>query len=204
MSHLPVVKTKEEQAQTLANYLPGGRAFNAKNISDTTMRKLLRGLADELSRTDTIIALFRTALIPDTTEHFIEEWESAVGIPDECFNEPDPSVLTDVERRLRITIKLSCLNLQTQGDFVKLAEKFGVTIEAEAGSVHGAFPFKFPMKFYATAKEAMHTIVIRFTSLPNVFTYTFPIEFSDPTTLLLQCLFNKAKPAHVNIAYENL
>jgi uncharacterized protein YmfQ (DUF2313 family) len=193
--------TREQQAQTLANYLPGGKAFAGKNISSSQTRRLLRGLADELMRTDEVIDLLRWETLPDTTEFFIDEWESAVGIPCECFK----GTGDDTERRLHVIIKLAWMAVQTGGDFIALANALGVTCYVEGGSIHGAFPFVFPIRFYPSAKAAFHTIVVTFV-LPEelVFTYEFPIEFSTGLLTLVQCIFNKIKPAHVDIIYDNL
>jgi uncharacterized protein YmfQ (DUF2313 family) len=193
--------TREQQAQTLANYLPGGTAFAAKNVTNTNTRKLLRGLADELMRSDEYIHLFRTDFLPDTTKYHISEWESAVGIPDTCMK----GTGSDAERRLHVIIKLAWMALQTQPDFISLAALLGVSIAVEGGSIHGCFPFVFPIKFYPSAKAARHTIVIT-ADLPEElnFTYTFPIQFGTTAMSLMQCIFNRLKPAHVDITYVNL
>ena len=194
----------EQQAQVLANYLPGGKTFAAKNITGSSVRKLLKGFATEMQRVDELINIFRTDILPDQTEFFIDEWEAAVGIPDLCFKMV--SELDDVTRRLNITIKLACMNLQTAEDFIQLAAKFEVNITVESGSVRGAFPFTFPIIFFDDARAAHHTIIIKFTDLPaeEVFPLEFPISFGSSDQVLLQCLFEKSKPANVQIIYENL
>ena len=198
---LPITLTKEQQAQTLANYLPGGRVFAAKNLSGSNLRKLLRGLAEELLRVDSIVRLFRKDTVPDETRHFIDEWESAVGIPDSCFK----GTGTDEKRRLAITAKLAALGVQIDSDFVDLAAKFGVSITVESGSVHGCFPFVFPIKFYPSARDARFTLVVRPTeTIGDTFTYTFPIAFGTEELGIIQCLFRKVKPANVNVVFEDI
>lgn len=196
-------KSKEQQATTLANYLPGGKTFAAKSVDGTVMRKLLRGFAGELERTDDIIELFKSDILPDLTEHFIEEWESAVGIPDDCFSGSDAQ--TDIIRRLHITCKLAGMGVQTSADFVELAAKLGVNITIIAASINGAFPLQFPWVFYLSGKEATHTAIITFTLDPgDTFTYTFPIPFGSSIPILVKCVFDKLKPATVNFVYSNL
>ena len=46
------VKTKDEMADSLASFMPGGRVFASKDDSDSTLRKYLNGLAVELFRID--------------------------------------------------------------------------------------------------------------------------------------------------------
>jgi uncharacterized protein YmfQ (DUF2313 family) len=202
-----MIKTEEEQAQTIANHMPSGRAFGAKNISETVIRRLLLGLAQELIRVDAAIDLFRTDILPDETEFYIDEWESAVGIPDICLDGKG----NDIERRLHIIAKLAKMNVQTPQDFEDLAAFLGVQILVTSGSVHpdyliyGAFPYTFPLIFYPSERAAHHTIIVTFTEPPQTsFTYTFPIVFGDDSQRLIQCIFSKLKPANVQIIYENL
>lgn len=199
MSRIPIVLTKSQQATTIANYLPGGKAFATSNISGTTIRKLLLAFADELMRADSLIALFRIDTVPDATKKFISEWEAALGIPDECFG----GTGTDIDRRLAIVSKLSAYGVQTDQDFIDVAAKFGIVITVESGSVHGVFPYRFPMKLYASERDARFTIVIR-TALveTDTFTYTFPISFGSDELGIIACIFNKIKPANVDVVFE--
>lgn len=200
MANLPVVLTKQQQAQTLANYMPSGKAFAAKNIVGSVLRKLLLGFATEILRVDTWIALFRTDTVPDQTKNFISEWESALGIPDSCFK----GTGTDTARRLAIEIKLAGQGVQTAQDFVDLADKFGISITAESGSlhyIHGALPFK----DYPDEKTARNTLVIKPTeAIGAAFPYTFPIVFGTSELATLECLFRKLKPANVDLVFESV
>ncbi len=200
MATEPIILTEQQQAQTVANYLPGGRAFAAKNIITSNIRKLILGLAKEFVKIDALIALFRKDTRPDTTKNFIAEWESALGIPDACF----PASGDNTERRLHIIIKLARYGVQTAQDFIDLAALFGISIEAESGSlhyIHGALPFK----NYPDDKTARNTLVIRPTEVIGAsFPYTFPIVFGTSELATLECLFNKLKPANVDLVFESV
>lgn len=200
MSNLPVVLTRQQQAQTISNHMPGGRVFVAKDLTGTVIRKFLLALADELMRVDSSIAEYRKDNVPDTTEFFIDEWEKALGIPDDCFD----GTGTNEERRLAITTKLAGFGARTNQDYVDLAANFGITVTVESGAVHGTFPFVFPIKFYSSAIVARFTLVVRPSSviLPT-FPYIFPIVFSDQDLEQIECLFNKVKPANVEVVFEN-
>ena len=76
----------DEQADTLARLLPDGPLFDAKWRDQTTMRKLLLGLAGEFARLDGTMADILAEYDPRTTNLFLEEWERAVAIPDHCFD----------------------------------------------------------------------------------------------------------------------
>lgn len=197
---IPIVLTQEQQAQTIANHMPGGLIFAAKNIAGTIIRKILRGFAIEFLKVDSFIALLRKDTVPDTTEHFISEWEDALGIPDTCFGGSG----TDIERRRDIVTKLASLGLQTSPDFVALAAIFGIEITAESGSLHGIHGALPPKVYGGGDVEARNTIVIRPTeAIGESFPYTFPITFGTAELATLECLFQKLKPANVNLVFED-
>jgi hypothetical protein len=80
----------------------------------------------------------------------------------------------------------------------------GITVTIESGSVHGTFPYTFPIKFYSSAKVARFTMVVRpSTAILPTFPYTFPITFGDQELAQIECLFDKIKPANVEIIFEN-
>lgn len=201
MINEPVILSKEQQATTIGSYLPGGKVFAAKNVAGTNIRKLLLGFAVELLKVDAVIALFRRDTVPDATKYFITEWEKALGIPDTCFFANGDNI----ERRLHIIIKLAHYGVQTSQDFIDLAALFGLVIECESGSlhhIHGALPFK---DYTGGNVEARNTIVIRpVEAIGESFTYTFPITFGTATLATMECLFQKLKPAHVNLVFESV
>jgi uncharacterized protein YmfQ (DUF2313 family) len=194
-----ILRSIEEHAQSLANYLPGGRVFAPKNESNSNLRKLLRGMASELFKADGYIRTYEQEIIPDQTVLFIDEWEKAVGIPDACFK----GTGSIDERRLHVLVKLAALGVQTAQDFIDLAALFGVTITVTAGSTNGGFPMTFPIRLFGPA--AYFTIIIQFTVQgANRFPMTYPITFGDGTIALLECLFNKLKPANCQLIFEQV
>ena len=190
-------KTLGQQTQSLANYMSPGRAFGAKNIVGSVTRLLLEGLAGEFVRATGVVDELRSGVIPDETILFIDEWESAVGIPDDCFD-GQGDVAT---RRRDVLAKLASLGVQTAQDFVDLAAFFGIPATIKGGSTHGLFPFEFPMVFFPDARTARHTILIDLGGLVDSFTYTFPITFGSAEIALVKCLFGKLKPANCDILY---
>lgn len=206
------MKTLVQQTQSLANYMPPGRVFAAKNIIGSISRFLLEGLAGELVRADSLVEEFKREILPDNTVLFIDEWESAVGIPDDCFNGQGDLAT----RRRDVLVKLVSLGVQTAADFVALAALFGITAVVKGGSTHGTFPHEFPMIFFESAKIARHTILIDLAGITTTFPYTFEfadagppevlqgITFGNPEITIIKCLFAKLKPAHCDILYTDL
>lgn len=188
----PIVRhTIEQHTQALANYLPSGRLFAAKLRANTVLRKLLTGLAGEVLNSEGFVKALQDEFIPDTTVKFIEEWESVLGIPDDCFLATGD---TD-ERRRDILIKLASLGVQTADDFVALAALFGIAVTVSSGKAVNE-------PSAASDKEQRFTIVVTFTvDAANTFPLTFPIPFGDEVIAIVECLFIKLKPANCNVLF---
>lgn len=190
-----------KQADVLAGYLPPGRAFGAKHTPGTVTRSLLEGLAEELRRGGEAIETFKREVLPSETTELLAEWERAVGIPDECFDGEG----TVKERRDMVIAKIASLGVQTAQDFVDLAALFGVDAAIVAGSVHGVFPYTFPIIFFPNAKAAYHTIIVDFGNTGvATFPFTFPILFGSKEQAMVECLFRKVKPAHCDLLFFDL
>ncbi len=192
----------DSQTEILASYLPEGRAFGGKRVAGSVSRLLLEGLAQEMLRSTDFLAEFRDEILPDETTLFIEEWESAVGIPDSCFLTTSGTI---AERRRNVLAKLVSLGVQTAPDFVALAALFGITAVVKGGSTHGLVPKESPPIVFPDDRTAYHTILVDLSEPPlNVFPYTFPITFQSAELALVECLFRKVKPAHVDILFTDL
>lgn len=186
-----ISRTLEDNINALADYLPNGRTFEAKGISGSNFRQLLTGLSGELFNAQGYIKTLNDEFIPDLTNLFLGEWEQALGIPDSCFS----GTGTNNERRRDILTKLAALGVQTVDDFEAVALIFGVTATVLPGIDSGVV--------FSSTAEARYTIVINLT-LPERFTYTFPITFGDSTTALLECIFNKLKPDNCQILFQGV
>lgn len=180
-----------QYTDSLAAYMPGGELFASKSIQNSNFRKLLRGLAGELFRSNGLLREYSNEILPDQTEKFISEWESAVGIPDQCFL----GTGTISARRTAVLTKLSALGVQTVEDFEALAATFGVVAEVIPGLDSGIT--------FNNTKTARYTIVINL-SLPDRFTYTFPIPFGDTTIAFLECIFTKLKPSNCQVVFQEV
>ena len=181
--------------------MPGGSLFASKNIADSNFRKLLLGMAGELFRSNGYLKSYSEEILPDETNLFLGEWESALGIPDSCFD----GTGTNDERRRNVLVKLASLGVQTQSDFKELAALFGVDVEVNSGAYHDVFPLAFPIIFFDNATDARFTIVVTFhLSDASRFPLEFPFIFGDKQIEVLECLFNKLKPANCDIIFRQV
>lgn len=178
---MPCKQGVPEHANALADYLPGGRTFEAKRITGSNLRQLLVGIAHELFRAQGYITTLQQEYLPDNTNLFLDEWESALGIPDDCF-----SGLGTSEERLRdIILKLTAYaGIQTVADFQNLADQFDITAVVTPGA-DTAFPIVDP----------------RFAIVVEWFGAT-PTESAQ--IQIVACLFEVVKPANVELYYFGL
>jgi len=187
----------EQIRHSLAGYFPQGRlVWGSIHSAGSTSYSIVKGLAHELIRVERWIQSFRYQQIPDLTVLYLDEWEEALAIPDDCF----PGTGNEEERRLHIKLKLASLGVQSSNDFVALAAVFGQTITVQGGIGSSLYPSPI-----TNAKIARNTIVVTFSvSQPLAFTYTFPFLFGSQTTInqqIIECLFRKLKPACNDIAF---
>jgi len=141
-----VNKTLAEVQQSLAAYLPGGILWEAALVPGTNLNAVLAGQSGILLDTEVFNQIYNSEWMP-TSEgtNFLEDWEQAISIPDDCFpgpDEPDREI-----RRLHVIVKLASLGIQTSDEFENLATLLGfpgTEVVAGVGSefesiINGAF-----------------------------------------------------------------
>ena len=192
--------TQTDETNALASFMPGGRAFLAAKLPSTTLRTLLYGLAAELVRVNAQINEITYEHQIDQTTLLIEQWESALGIPDCCFTNTG----TLAQRRENVLIKLASCGVQSKQDFIDLAALLGYTVTITPGAERGIFPLTFPLYFFDCAQTARFLMIVTVdtTQVPNTFPFTFPFTFGSNIITGIECLFGKLKPANVEIIFE--
>lgn len=193
--------TLDQHTQSLADFLPGGCVFAAKNIAGTTHHKLLRGLASELQRTEHTIFEWLKQFDPKTTLDFIKRWEQVVGIPDGCFT-GEESLET---RRKHIIAKFRARGVATEQDFIDLAEFLGYDITIERYPIiDQLLPLDVPFDVITGAPQSRFLWVIVGDGLiPCALPYKVPFVPGCKTgESPLICFFNKLKPANTFIVYR--
>ena len=122
-------RTQPQQADTLAQYLRDDSLHEAKNRDDSTLRKILLGLASEwLNFRNKINEVVNEYNLQKTTL-LIQEWEQFVGIPDSCI----PVASTIEQRRLNVLLKLAGINATAEKQFKNVASILGYNIEVSNG-----------------------------------------------------------------------
>jgi uncharacterized protein YmfQ (DUF2313 family) len=192
-------RTQQEQARILANYLRSDKLHNAKNNKDSVLFKILMGLAigwiDFRDNSQLIIDNYNIY----NSLQLLEEWEQAVGIPDDVFN-----IANDVETRKRnILLKISGSKAETSLQFENIGKILGFDIKCETGYQYCRFPLRFPIIF--TKKENLPFLIVITIDKkyqPKTFPFTFPIEFKSDIAIILKLFFDKIKPANTKLIFR--
>lgn len=192
-------RTQTQQADILAQYLRDDNLHEAKNRDDSTLRKILLGLASEWLNFRDKINEVVNEYNPQKTTALIQEWEEFVGIPDGCI----PVASTIEQRRLNVLLKLSGINVTTEKQFKNVASILGYNIEVSNGVSTSTFPLTLPFLLISEA-SAPFTIVITLSSSikPSGFPLTFPFTLTSQQPAILDCLFNKLKPANTQLFFR--
>lgn len=193
------VRTKTQQADILAQYLRDDRLHKDKNKEDSVLRKILIGLASGwLDFRDKINEVSKE-YNPNITTALLDEWEEFVGIPDACI----PVASTIEQRRLNILLKLAGINATTAKQFKNIASILGYNIEVSNGVDTSAFPLTLPFLLISEA-SAPFTIVITLPISSQTFGFplTLPFTLTQEQPEILNCLFNKLKPANTQLFFR--
>jgi len=202
---MSLFKTRDQQAfrDSLSQFYPGDKLNRAKDVPNKRYYELLQGLAGEFFTANGYVKTYADEIIPDQTVLFIPEWESAVGIPDDCFT----GAGSNDNRRRDILVKLAASGVQTPEDFVALAALFGIDAEVFSGtdffSGNAILPMTLPFTFGGVDMESFrYQIVVVFDADdPGGYPYTFPILFGDDAVGLLKCVFEKLKPSNCQLIF---
>jgi uncharacterized protein YmfQ (DUF2313 family) len=175
-------RSLEEQTNNLVSYLPLGRAFEAKSVTGF-LRSFFRGLAIETQRIGNKINEVVRQYDVNTTVNFIDEWERAVGIPDECFNET--TTITIEQRRFNVKAKLFMRRVYTEEQYYQLINILrpgtDAYIEHRAG---------FPFRMYLHLPGSLN---------PFVFPLLLPFQLGGGPGNIIVCALKKCKPAYSEI-----
>jgi uncharacterized protein YmfQ (DUF2313 family) len=204
----------QQYKKLLINLLPKGRLWKPKD--QPVFSKYLESAAQEPNRVDGRIEDMKTELDPRNAFETLDQWESALGLPDECT--PEDQDLN--ERRNQITQKLTNVGglsklfyeennrnlgfetvVENRVNFLAGRSKAGDPISNYfnrhfvAGSLAGTFLTEIGWRYYfnvelpATAAEHFVAGSVAGTPLR---------EFSND---LIECTMRKLKPANSGVVF---
>lgn len=189
--------TADQYAEQLLTLLPQGRAWPREG--DSNLRKLMAGIGDELSRIGRRAEELLHEAIPTTTIQMLEDWERAAGLPDLC-------VLGDQtlqERRNALLARLVTSGGQSREFFISLGAYLGYTI-----TITEFLPFRVGRSSVGDHICDESWRHIWRVNGPDVTIIEFRVSLSavgEPLRKwgneLLECVFNRIKPAHTVLMF---
>ena len=182
--------TKEQQAHSIAAYLPGGKLWHAKHIAGKNLRSLLEGLGVEFTRVEAKMNEICRECDISTTTTLIENWEKMFGIPDDIIGVAS----TLAQRRLNILFKLSVFGASSAEDWERIAAVLGFVVIVGPADGGSDIPY--------TDYRALFVIVVTIHGTSTTFPLTFPVVFGGEGISILKAMYEKIKPAVCTIIYR--
>lgn len=170
--------------------------------ANSTLAKVLSCLAGELARIEADLYAIANEAVPGLSESLLSKWEEDLGLPEECF----PLAMGLKERQdaahAKYTTKYTGLS---ETFFVDLALSLGATIEIIIAGGVGT-PFRSGGTYdteitrvgpYSSSSDPKS----RVWSAARIHTWIVKIASSEPNIDIIQCLFERWKPAHTVVQF---
>lgn len=191
----------ESTAQQLADHLPAGRAWNAKNAPGSNMRKLVRSCAVAFNMVQQQIEMLAREMNLNLTTDLLPEWEASVGIPDSCVSR----VENLIARRQAAINRMRRLPIVDTSDFEALAlDLTGLQVKVSAGrDVEQPFDMTFPITFgIGTCRFKMYVDFLGLPPGPG-FPYNFDLPLASTARYdIVRCVFNRVAPANIIVVFR--
>lgn len=183
----------------LKSLLPRGRAWQSERGS--TISKLLEAIADEFTRVQVRIESLIKELDPTTTQEMLQDWESLLGIPNECTG---PISDLTYQARKKLVYTFYTMTGGTRPEYyVDLINNFGFEIEVReyrnfrAGLSVAGDPLNNGLWRNAFEVRTINAPVFRFSAGQNVAGDPLVV----PSNELIKCIIEENKPAHAVAIY---
>lgn len=166
----------------LAALLPPGKLWRSL-LATPLIQALLLALADGLARFDQALTALGIESDPRTTSELLPEWEQATGLPDNCLVDGGSTE----QRRAAVVARLVATGGASEEYFLGLAAAYGY-----AGAI--SYPALHTWRFETATEVALVNMTCNGDCNDALQSYG---------NQQLECLLNRAKPAHtvLEIAY---
>jgi uncharacterized protein YmfQ (DUF2313 family) len=167
--------------------LPRGRAW--PRDADAVQTKVLGGLAATPARLDEAAIQLLVDIFPATTVALLPEWEATLGLPDPCAG-PEPTIAL---RQAQVLARFLGFGGQSVPFFIAFAAALGfaITIQEYAGSTALANTWQVTVPgsgaSYFTADGSYSED---------------PVDAVTSDAAVLQCEFERLKPAHTQLNWN--
>ena len=191
----------DSTSQQMADSLPVGRAWGYKNNEDKNVRKLINSLAVAPNQAQQQIELLATEFNINTSVALLPDWETSVGLPDDCFGVGG----TLAQRRQAVIDRLRKTPLVTLAELQAFVDRLYPTsgIILETSFPDTSFEYTFETLFTGAVADEFF-LIARIPATENTFEYTFEMDFTAGVPGSFVCIMNKILPANVVLILEYL
>lgn len=192
--------TQDQQRKSIADAVPNGKLWKAKNTPGTNYYKLLFGMANSLVLIDEVFNTLAYEYNFLVTTLLIDEWEAALGIPDNAFS--NKAALD--QRRIQCLLKFGW-SWTNNKDFVDAAALLGISPVIITNKFNldndQVYPLTYPFT-YSSAEDPFIIIVDLPTSLvDDAYPLTYPFTYENGKNII-ESLFIEACPAHCEMQFR--
>ena len=171
----------EKYAEQLNALLPTGIAWPREN--GLRIRELILAIAAEFARIDMRGKDLMREVLPSTTHELLSDWERVAGLPDTCVTLQ--ATQTVQERRNALVGRLTGVGGQSAQYFIELARALG---------------FEITITFFRQFRVGVSRIGDALYG--DEWRYAWRVNSSsDSGRALLECVFNRLKPAHTILLF---
>mgnify|MGYP000919492952 CR=1 FL=1 len=192
--------TLEQSTDELAAHAPDGVAWMRKYKEGSNIRGLLAGMAVPFNVLEQEIEYAAREFNANTTSDLISEWETSVGLPDNCIG-----ALPDLAQRRAAVIsrlrKSPIVTLQEMQDFVN-SQLDGQTITLYPGHPYYTLPYRLPQHLIS-APGKRFIIVVEVERGGAKLPYQLPQQLiRGIDTSKIECIMARIVPANVYVQIE--
>lgn len=189
-------------ADQLADHMPQGEAWEAKFVDGTNLRGLVIGTASPFNTLQATIEQLCNEFNINITNLLIDEWETSVGLPDDCTG-----ALTDIdERRAAVIQRLQKKPIVNLAEMQAFVDGFitGLNLTLIPGREYFGLPYGLPQALLGNVNPRF-ILVAEIDSGAASLAYGLPqqlIRGIDQT--LIRCLLERVIPANVVLVIKEV
>lgn len=191
-------RDSDAYTRVMLSMLPRGALWSRD--PDTVRGRVYAAHAAELARIDALLEQLLSERSPRTAFALLAEWETALGLPDECTG----TAVTIAERRAAALARLIATGGQSPAYFVEVAKALGYDITitqyrgrwyglAKTGGTYGTADHHFTWKVTCTTG----------TTRPRRYGQAY---YGEPYTTWgnypLVCMIRRLAPAHTTVLFD--
>jgi hypothetical protein len=186
--------TNKKTSQDLAQHVPNGKLWVAKNIEGSVLQRMVESLSTAFNGFLQQVEALSIEFDINKSIELLDDWETSVGIPDDCQGR----LMGLEDRRKQVIRKFTKQPIVDLNEIKKYIEEItGQEITLKTGQEVEGFPISFPVVLSST--NSLFKIYLSYvnTELNESFPLSFPVKLGSVEEGLIVCTAGKILPANV-------